>query len=102
MTRYYVTCLNEETGARVFATHGWFLTQDTARAYAATVLALLRPVVIEQTRDFYQRYETAHVYIPENDFGVAEGFYDKKGLVRLLREYSTNPAAICFITDIME
>lgn len=101
MERYFVTCLDDD-GNRVFATHGWFLQPESAEAYAATVANDRCPAVVRQHSDFYQRYESAHVYITDNDFGIPVGYYNKGGLVRLLQEHSSNPAAVFFIADTME
>lgn len=103
MERYYVICDDDDhVDVHVFATHGWFLTAESASAYAATVSPDRRPAVVRQHSEFYQRHESAHVYIVGNDFGIREGYYNKAGLVRLLREYSANPAAVYFIAEMME
>jgi hypothetical protein len=47
--------------------------------------------------------ETAfQLYIPENDYGIKEGYYDRNGLVELLAEYHSKPSTIAFIADMLE
>lgn len=103
MERYYVICDDDDhIDVHVFATHGWFLTPESAAEYAATVAPDRRPAVVRQHSEFYQRYQSAHVYITDNRFGIPVGYYNKGGLVRLLREHSAHPAAVYFITEMME
>lgn len=42
------------------------------------------------------------LYIPDNEVGIAEGYYSWQDLVKLLREHKGNPDAIQFIADMME
>ncbi len=42
------------------------------------------------------------IYIPDNEYEIAEGYYDWSGLVRLLRKFKNNPDAVQFIADMME
>jgi uncharacterized membrane-anchored protein YjiN (DUF445 family) len=42
------------------------------------------------------------IYIPENDYGIKQGYYDRNGLVGLLAEYHSKPSAIVFIADMLE
>ncbi len=41
-------------------------------------------------------------YIPENDLGVTDGYYDRADLVRLLRENCDKPDVVYFIADMLE
>ena len=50
-------------------------------------------------RNFANRHET---FMPDNEHGVAEGYYDRRGIVALLRQHRGNPAAVQFIADMME
>lgn len=42
------------------------------------------------------------IFIPDNDHGIAEGYYDHRGIVQILRQFCNNPAAVHFIADMME
>lgn len=42
------------------------------------------------------------VYMPSNDFGIAEGYYSQRGIVALLRQHYANPRAVYFIADMLE
>lgn len=42
------------------------------------------------------------IYIPENDFGILEGYYSTNEIVNLLRKNCNNPQAVQFIADMME
>lgn len=42
------------------------------------------------------------VYIPSNQFGIAEGNYNTNQIVQLLRDFKNNPEAIEYIADMME
>ncbi len=42
------------------------------------------------------------IYMPDNEYGIAEGYYDWSGLVKLLRKVKNNPDAMQFIADMME
>lgn len=42
------------------------------------------------------------VYIPDNDFGITERYYNVNQLVGLLRTFKANPAVVHFIADMME
>ena len=42
------------------------------------------------------------VFIPANDHNIAEGYYDQRGIVALLRRYKASPAAVQFIADMLE
>ena len=42
------------------------------------------------------------VYIPKNRFFMAVGYYDRRAIVALLRDYSHIPAAVQFIADMLE
>jgi hypothetical protein len=42
------------------------------------------------------------LYIPENELGIAEGYYDLSGVVRLLREHCEEPETVHFIADMLE
>jgi len=46
--------------------------------------------------------KTHIVFIPENEYGIKEGYYTKKGLVALLRLYSKSANKIIFIADMLE
>lgn len=43
-----------------------------------------------------------NLFIPENNFGIDEGYYSTNQIVDFLRWNSNNPDAICFIADMME
>ncbi|MDK6808846.1 hypothetical protein [Ligilactobacillus agilis] len=42
------------------------------------------------------------IYMPDNEDGIAEGYYDWQELVQLLRDNKNNPEATQFIADMME
>jgi hypothetical protein len=42
------------------------------------------------------------VFIPGNEFDIAEGYYDQRGIVELLRKYAGDVRAIRFIADMLE
>lgn len=42
------------------------------------------------------------VYIPDNDFGLTERYYNVNQLVELLRTFKANPEVVQFIADMME
>ncbi len=42
------------------------------------------------------------IYIPENDHGVVDGYYDTNELVELLRRHKCDPDVIHFLADMME
>jgi hypothetical protein len=42
------------------------------------------------------------VFIPENDYGIREGYYDRRGIVALLRTWRDDPLVIQFIADMLE
>lgn len=42
------------------------------------------------------------VFLPDNEYGIAEGYYGQKELVSLLRVLKNNPDAIQFIADMLE
>jgi len=42
------------------------------------------------------------VYIPDNDFGLTERYYNVNQLVELLRAFKANPEVVQFIADMME
>lgn len=42
------------------------------------------------------------VFIPENDFGIQEGYYEANDIAMLLRTHRYDPDAIHFIADMLE
>lgn len=42
------------------------------------------------------------VFIPENEYGIEEGYYIGNAIVELLRENKNNPEVIQFIADMLE
>lgn len=42
------------------------------------------------------------VFIPANDCGIPEGYYDHRAIIALLREHCANPGAVHFIADMLE
>ena len=42
------------------------------------------------------------VYMPDNDFGITERYYNVNQLVELLRTFKANPEVVQFIADMME
>ncbi len=42
------------------------------------------------------------VYIPENNYGIREGYYDRRGIVTLLRAWRDSEMVIQFIADMLE
>jgi hypothetical protein len=42
------------------------------------------------------------VLMPDNDFGIAPGYYTQSGVVALLRACKGDTAAVQFIADMME
>lgn len=42
------------------------------------------------------------VFLPDNEHGVAPGYYSQRGIVALLRQHCSNPAAVHFIADMLE
>lgn len=42
------------------------------------------------------------IYIPCNEHGIPAGYYDRRGIVALLRAHCENPKAVYFIADMME
>lgn len=42
------------------------------------------------------------IFIPDNEYGVPEGHYDRQGIVLLLRRFCKDAAAIHFIADMLE
>jgi len=42
------------------------------------------------------------IYIPENEYGIKEDYYDVNGIVELLRDHCTEPETIRFIADMLE
>lgn len=42
------------------------------------------------------------IYMPDNEDGIEEGYYDWQELVQLLRDNKNNPEANQFIADMME
>jgi hypothetical protein len=42
------------------------------------------------------------VFIPDNDFGIPEGYYSRHGIVALLRKFRDDPRAVQFIADMLE
>ena len=45
------------------------------------------------------RFQT---FIPENEYGIGEGYYLGNAIVKLLRDYKERPEVIEFIADILE
>jgi hypothetical protein len=45
------------------------------------------------------RFQT---FIPENEFGIEEGYYIGNAIVKLLRDYRDRPEIIGFIADMLE
>ena len=43
-----------------------------------------------------------NIYIPENEYGITEGYYNINEVVNLLRKKCDNPQAVHFIADMME
>ena len=41
-------------------------------------------------------------YIPENAYGIPEGFYGTQDIVNILRQFKGNPEAIAYIADMLE
>lgn len=42
------------------------------------------------------------VFIPDNEYGIEEGYYIGNAIVELLRENKNNPDVIQFIADMLE
>lgn len=42
------------------------------------------------------------IFIPDNEHGIAYGYYDLRGIVALLRQHCCNSAAVHFIADMLE
>ena len=42
------------------------------------------------------------LFIPENEYGIEEGYYIGNAIVKLLREYKGRPEVIEFIADMLE
>lgn len=42
------------------------------------------------------------IFIPENNYGIREGYYSQRGISTLLRAYRDEPLAIQFIADMLE
>lgn len=42
------------------------------------------------------------IFMPDNEYGIDEGYYTWDDLVNLLRTHKNNPEAIQFIADMME
>lgn len=45
------------------------------------------------------RFQT---FIPENEYGIEEGYYIGNAIVKLLRDYKDKPEVIEFIADMLE
>ena len=56
--RYFVVCQDED-GTMIFATHGYFSTQQAAESYARTVTRRApgrrNPIVVMATEEFYKK-----------------------------------------------
>ena len=44
----------------------------------------------------------SEIYIPDNELGIAEGYYDQNGIVNLLRQNADKAEVVYFIADMME
>lgn len=42
------------------------------------------------------------LFIPDNDYGIEEGYYIGNAIVELLRKYKDKPEIIEFIADMLE
>ncbi len=42
------------------------------------------------------------IFIPENEYGIEEGYYLGNAIVKLLRDYKDRPEVIEFIADMLE
>jgi len=42
------------------------------------------------------------IFIPENGYGIVEGYYNQRQLCELLRKHRESPAVIQFIADMLE
>lgn len=42
------------------------------------------------------------IYIPNNEYGIAAGYYDHRGIVDLLRKFAGDTRAVRFIADMLE
>lgn len=58
----------------------------------------------EKQDDFEQELPMLRfqVYIPENEYGIEEGYYIGNAIVELLRENKNKPDVIQFIADMLE
>ena len=58
----------------------------------------------ESQDDFEQELQMLRfqVYIPENEYGIEEGYYIGNAIVELLRENKNKPDVIQFIADMLE
>ena len=58
----------------------------------------------EKQDDFEQELPMLRfqVYIPENEYGIEEGYYIGNAIVDLLRENKNKPDVIQFIADMLE
>ena len=45
------------------------------------------------------RFQT---FIPENEYGIEEGYYIGNAIVELLRKYKESPDVIQFVADMLE
>ena len=45
---------------------------------------------------------SCELFMPDNEYGIPEGYCEWSDLVALLRNYKNNPEAIQFIADMME
>ena len=53
-----------------------------------------------ETQDIVMlRFQT---FIPENEFGIEEGYYIGNAIVELLRKYKDRPEVVEFIADMLE
>lgn len=43
-----------------------------------------------------------NIYIPENEYGILEGYYSTNEIANLLRENCNNPHLVSFIADMLE
>lgn len=41
------------------------------------------------------------IYLPENEYGIAEGYYRQEGFVHLMRQHKHEPEVIQFLADML-
>lgn len=89
--------------------------EKVARAFARSVASIAKentqyklnadmdvPLPEWMNEPSVSRRNSEDVYIPDNEYGIREGYYSNTGIVWLLRKHSDNPKTIYFIADMLE